>query len=319
VRDLYDPGQGSKEFHYAPKLQGKSEKGVTKDDVYEQQSGENSKEVAAEEKLQELKTEIEKAIEEKRGSPSSEGVLGDIEIKVDQRGLVIEIMDTEKSSMFASGQAVINNKAQSKLVEIGKILSKVSNPIDIEGHTDGNPFKSSRSRQYDNWNLSTDRANTARRVLESTGFEKGQIARVVGYADARPKDTSNPLNPANRRITISMRYSGRAKVELDGKQVYETSTNKPKVLIPPSKKDIQKPVDATVSPNDAGNALVDPVEQGANAQDVNKLTEMDQGLNVEVSTVVPEGAQVVQEEQGYVADQEKKTLIFENPDAFFKK
>src|SRR5690606_26500308 len=95
------------------------------------------------------------------------------------------------------------------------------NPIDIEGHTDGRPFKSAAA-SYDNWNLATDRANAARRVLEAAGMKKEQIARVVGYADQRPKTPEDLLNPANRRITISMRFTEQAQAALADAQAYET-------------------------------------------------------------------------------------------------
>lgn len=329
VRDLYDPGEGSKEHRYAPKVDGKTGVGVDNTNVFEKKGpGEN--EIASEEsKLQELKTEIEKAIEESKSSESKEGALGDIEIKVDQRGLVIEIMDTDKVSMFSSGQAVILPQAEQKLTEIAQILHKVSNPIDIEGHTDAKPFKGANKTRYDNWNLSTDRANAARRVLESAGFTRGQIARVVGYADERLKDSSNPYNPSNRRITISMRYTNRAKVALEGKQVFETSTNKkkedvaPKEQLPPE----VKPSEAKVV---EGTTFIQPYEELMPKQDPKTTSDTpapvvkkeqksnDRELRVEVSTVMPEGA----EEEAKIVpagSENKKPLIFESPDAFFKK
>jgi chemotaxis protein MotB len=308
VKELYDPGDGSKDFHYAPKLQGDSSRGLTEKEVFEQSGAQKSEE----EKLAELKTEIEKAIETSKNESSTEGVLGDIEIKIDQRGLVIEIMDTDKTSMFTSGQAVILPEAGRKLDEIAKILHKVSNPIDIEGHTDGNPFKSARKDKYDNWNLSMDRANAARRALESSGFTRAQIARVVGYADQRLKDPTNPLNSANRRITISMRFSNRAKSALDGKKVFETSTeNKPK----PVEVKKEEPVKVV-------KEVKTPIAELEMIQDLQEkeveVPQKETGLKVEVSTIVPEASEKEVTTEGTI-EENKKSLIFESSDAFFKK
>lgn len=326
VRDLYDPGEGSKEFRYAPKINGTSGKGTTEKDIFEKgqpgvdnpaSSTESQIQKNEESKLQELKTEIEKAIEESKANSQTEGVLGDIEIKVDQRGLVIEIMDTEKVSMFASGQAVIQPEAQKKLNEISKILMQVPNAIDIEGHTDGNPFRNKKNG-YDNWSLSTDRANAARRALEEAGFKHGQIARVVGYADERLKDPTNPLNPSNRRITISMRYSSRAKVALDGKQVFETSTNKKKEQVSHLPKEAATPAtQATVVATPSPETKASEAEEGGEEAEA-KPVQTQKGLKVEVSTVVPEDAEIV-EDSPKIADENKKSLIFESSDAFFKK
>ena len=329
VKELYDPGDGSKDFHYAPKLNGDSSKGMEKKEVVDS-SQEHSKDNQAagsteENKLTELKTEIEKAIEASKAGRESEGVLGDIEIKVDQRGLVIEIMDTDKVSMFSSGQAAILPEAEKKLAEISKILQQVSNPIDIEGHTDANPFKSGRKDKYDNWNLSMDRANAARRAIEASGFKKEQIARVVGYSDQRLKVPSDPLSSANRRITISMRYSNRAKVAFDGKQAYETSTaaKKPKPIETGVAKDSKalplkegevKPGIETPSTSAAGQVKKDLDLKNTQAENAKS----DKELRVEVSTIVPEAAEK-SEETRPVAEENKKSLIFESSDAFFKK
>lgn len=322
VRDLYDPGDGSKENRYAPKVDGKTGTGVDNTNVFEKKGPSEFDSKAEESKLQELKTEIEKAIEESKSAESKEGALGDIEIKIDQRGLVIEIMDTDKVSMFSSGQAVILPEAEKKLSEIANILHKVSNPIDIEGHTDAKPFKGSNSIRYDNWNLSTDRANAARRVLESSGFKRGQIARVVGYADERLKDTVNPLSSANRRITISMRYTNRAKVALEGKQIFETSSNKkkeePKVTEQP------KAQETKVVESEKFTQAKDQKENQPEEKDSQVLEkpeskkENPNELKVEVSTIVPEG-EVITNESPRAMDETKKPLIFESPDAFFKK
>ncbi len=359
VKELYDDGKGNREFRYAPQLDGGSDSGTSGETNLNMHKIEAETDIE-EQKLEALKTEIQKIIEKKTGDgkdgsvpESIEAILGEIEIKIDKRGLVIEIMDTEKASMFQVGQAGVMPAAESKLLEIGKLISEVSNPIDIEGHTDARPYKS-KDGKYDNWNLSTDRANSARKVLERSGFKKGQIARVVGYADMRPRDTDDPLNPANRRITISMRYSNRAKVALENTNLFETSSDKklPKVnnvtssqvktqktplisenfVIAPSIKPSAPSVTRSLTPAEGeetedttsdlnggsgieggeGEVKEAPIE--ASPQEVEK------GLKMELSTVVPEGGEIVPySNSGSKLDDEKKELIFGGDAKFFKK
>ncbi len=156
------------------------------------------------------------------GGDAAARVLGDVEVKVDQRGLHIEIMDTASASMFELGSNRIKVDAEGQLAQFAQILKTLPNPIDIEGHTDSRPFSGDRRLKYDNWDLSTDRANSARRILVAAGIKDTQIARVVGYADQRHRVKEDPFNPTNRRISISMRYSELASTALKGSNTQET-------------------------------------------------------------------------------------------------
>jgi chemotaxis protein MotB len=75
----------------------------------------------------------------------------------------------------------------------------------IEGHTDSRPF-SAHPEKYSNWELSTDRANAARRLMESTGLREGQVLQVRGFADQQLRDKEHPEAAANRRISVIVRY-----------------------------------------------------------------------------------------------------------------
>ncbi len=149
------------------------------------------------------------------------GLLGQLQVKLDQKGLHIEIMDTPTASMFSLGSARIRPEAEKELLAIAKVLLQLPNPVDIEGHTDSRPFRS-KQRRYDNWDLSIDRANSARRALVKVGMKKWQINRVVGFADRRLKVSKDPLHPSNRRISISMRFTEQAAKALSGSNVVET-------------------------------------------------------------------------------------------------
>ncbi|MBN8547972.1 MAG: OmpA family protein [Deltaproteobacteria bacterium] len=132
-------------------------------------------------------------------------LIGIVDVKVEADGLNIEIMDTAKSSMFASGSARILPDAQKAFDKIGSIIKGLPYSIDIVGHTDAKPF-SSRQGGYGNWELSSDRANAARRLLESEGIESKRITSVVGRADKDLKFPEDPQAPSNRRITLKMRF-----------------------------------------------------------------------------------------------------------------
>jgi chemotaxis protein MotB len=83
-------------------------------------------------------------------------------------------------------------------------LTKLPNTIVIEGHTDSKPF--SAEGGYSNWELSSDRANAARRVMAASGLRADQIKQVRGFADQRLMDTGDPSAAKNRRISIIVQY-----------------------------------------------------------------------------------------------------------------
>jgi chemotaxis protein MotB len=127
-----------------------------------------------------------------------------IEITITQEGLRIEMMESAKGTFFELGSA----KPTPALIELLKVLSvelgKMPNHISIEGHTDSKPY--SGSRQYDNWDLSSDRANEARRIMQAEGVKPGQVSQVRGFADQRLRLPQKPEDPSNRRISLIVQY-----------------------------------------------------------------------------------------------------------------
>jgi len=116
-------------------------------------------------------------------------------------GLRIQIQDKAAQVLFDSGSATLKSYTLSILKEIAKELGKLPNRVVIGGHTDAAQF-SSNGRT--NWELSSERANAARRVMESAagGLRPGQVRRVTGYADTIPIEGKDPKDPQNRRISI---------------------------------------------------------------------------------------------------------------------
>lgn len=117
-----------------------------------------------------------------------------------EEGLRIQIVDQEKSAMFDTGSTSMSAQAQKLMTLVSQAISKLPNKISITGHTDATPY--SGKTDYTNWELSADRANTARRALISQGFPEARIATVVGKADTENLIKDNANDPRNRRISI---------------------------------------------------------------------------------------------------------------------
>lgn len=127
-----------------------------------------------------------------------------IEITITQEGLRIELMESAKGTFFELGSA----KPTPALVELLQLLSKelgqLPNKISIEGHTDSKPY--SEHGTYDNWDLSSDRANEARRLMQAEGIRPDQLSQVRGFADQRLRLPKLPEDPSNRRISLIVQY-----------------------------------------------------------------------------------------------------------------
>lgn len=147
----------------------------------------------------------EKIKEEINASPELANILGAVDVSIDADSLNIEIMDTEKTSMFASGSAYIREEAREAFKKLASALQGVKNKIEIVGHTDAHPF-TSRNHGYSNWELSVDRANAARRLLTDDGVDQARILGVLGKADTQPRISSDPFAAGNRRITLKMKF-----------------------------------------------------------------------------------------------------------------
>ncbi|WP_306590372.1 flagellar motor protein MotB [Geothrix sp. 21YS21S-4] len=116
-------------------------------------------------------------------------------------GLRIQIQDKAAQVLFDSGSATLKAYTLSILKEIAKELGKLPNRVVIGGHTDAAQYA---NKAYTNWELSAERANAARRVMESAagGLRPKQVRRVTGYADTVPLEGKDPKDPQNRRISI---------------------------------------------------------------------------------------------------------------------
>jgi len=127
-----------------------------------------------------------------------------IEMTVTAEGLRIELLETEAGTFFQSGDSNPTPGGQELLVKLAEELGKLPNQVSIEGHTDAKPF--ARGGAYGNWELSTDRGNAARRLMQENGLGLKQVTQVRGFADQRLRKPAAPEDPSNRRISVIVLY-----------------------------------------------------------------------------------------------------------------
>jgi len=135
-----------------------------------------------------------------RSTPAISEFKEQLIIDITDEGLHIQIIDKDNRPMFDLGSAVLKSYAKVILREISPILNEMENRLSITGHTDASRYM--RSDGYGNWELSSDRANAARRELVKSGTPLNKIARVVGLASKFLLVKDNPMHPSNRRISI---------------------------------------------------------------------------------------------------------------------
>ncbi len=148
-------------------------------------------------RLEQLKEKLEKEIQSKK---ELQQLAKQIEIKITAEGLRVELLEGKNGTFYQSGSAQLSSSGQELLALLAAELKTLPNNLLIEGHTDATPY--SHGANYSNWELSADRANSARRLLQQDGVRQNQVTQVRGYADQLLRVPSNPYDPSNRRVTI---------------------------------------------------------------------------------------------------------------------
>ncbi len=145
------------------------------------------------------KQDIQKAIE-------SDGQLKELAknliIDMTPEGLRIQIVDQQGKSLFPLGSAKMYDDTYLLLSKVAQVITKLPNKVSINGHTDSVAYGD--KADYNNWDLSADRANAARRAITAAGLNPQRIANVSGKAEIDPLLPDDPTNPQNRRISIIM-------------------------------------------------------------------------------------------------------------------
>ena len=144
-----------------------------------------------------LQSELDRAVKD---DPSLAALRNQVVVNVTPEGLLIQLIDRERNRnlLFDVSSAELKPALVHLLQTISTVLAHNDQPIYVGGHTDARPFVGSSKS---NWELSFERANNARRVLESSGLN-GRVRRVVGYANSEPFNASDPYADENRRLSI---------------------------------------------------------------------------------------------------------------------
>jgi chemotaxis protein MotB len=152
--------------------------------------------------LQQIKEKLEQAMKQ---IPTFKAMQNQIKMTITTEGLRIDLLETKRGMFFATGNPTPTEAGGELLKVLAGELVKLPNKIVIEGHTDSTPYG---RPDYSNWELSADRANAARRILNESGLDSNRISQVRGFADQRLLLKNDPTNPSNRRISIIVRNQG---------------------------------------------------------------------------------------------------------------
>ncbi len=148
-----------------------------------------------------LKDKLEAAI---RQAPDVGKIKDQVQMSVTGEGLRIELLESTTNSFFESGNAQPTPSGDEILQLLAAQLGKLPNRLSVEGHTDSSPYVSATG--YSNWELSADRANTARKLIQQSGVRADQVDDVRGFADQKLRKPEDPTNASNRRVSIVVKY-----------------------------------------------------------------------------------------------------------------
>jgi chemotaxis protein MotB len=170
-----------------------------------------------------LKERIEQGIKAKK---DLQQLSKQIELTITPEGLRIELIEGKNGTFYEIGSARLSLSGQELLALLGGELKTLPNALLIEGHTDAAQY--SNDANYGNWELSADRANAARRLLQQDGVRGDQVTQVRGYADQLLRVKSNPFDPSNRRISILVKNDGAMVAALGHAQIVNGTDGAPK-------------------------------------------------------------------------------------------
>lgn len=202
--------------------------------------------------LEKLKARLEQEI---RARTDLEKLSKQIEITITPEGLRIELLEGRNGTFYEIGSAKLSASGQELLSLLAAELKTLPNSLLIEGHTDSTPYSNNGS--YSNWDLSADRANSARRILQQDGVRSNQVAQVRGYADMMLRMKDSPADPSNRRVSILIKNGSEPVPALSAGRVVDGSAPLPGAPVQPM------PGQPKASHDIAGQHGVPPVLESA--------------------------------------------------------
>ena len=154
--------------------------------------------------VHDIQNRIEQAL---RQMPDFARLQKNIAVSVTGDGLRIDLLENEQGMFFVSGNPTPTPTGERLLGALATELGKMPNDVVIEGHTDARPFRyAGAANHYGNWELAADRANAARRVLQSYGVRAEQVVEVRGFAAQHLLNPKDPNDPRNRRVSVVVRF-----------------------------------------------------------------------------------------------------------------
>jgi len=151
--------------------------------------------------MNKIKDKLEQAI---HSSAALEKIREHVVFTVTGEGLRVELLEGESSTFFESGNSNPTGFGKELLQKLAQEIGKLPNKVTMEGHTDSRAFTGGEN--YTNWELSSDRANAARRWMVANGMRADQVTQVRGFADQSPRDAAHPEDATNRRVTLVIQY-----------------------------------------------------------------------------------------------------------------
>lgn len=148
-----------------------------------------------------LAAQLEALVKSSTDDPTLKGLASHLQVSNTPEGMLIELVDDKDNFLFPVGSASLKPAAAGLLGALAPVFARMRNRLEVHGHSDGRKFESATSKN-NNWNLSFERANEARRVLEAAGVPAGKITGVQARADTQPLNKKDPLAPENRRLAI---------------------------------------------------------------------------------------------------------------------
>jgi chemotaxis protein MotB len=153
--------------------------------------------------IDKLKQSLEASM---RKLPGFQNFAQNVQFTVTGEGLRIELLEQDKGLFFETGSSRPTGNGQRLFNLLAEQISALPNTIAIEGHTDSHGLRSQTLEAYGNWELSCDRANTARRIMLAAGLRSEQVTEIRGYADHHTLIPANPADSRNRRVSVIVKY-----------------------------------------------------------------------------------------------------------------
>lgn len=172
--------------------------------------------------MQKLKDQIEAIIMQQADLHQ---LSNQILITITNEGLRMDLLESKGSTFFEEGSSKLSPSGVKLLTLVASQVKLLPNKLLIEGYTDAAPF--SKGGDYTNWELSEDRANAARRLMQHNGVGPNQVAEVRGYGDQMLRVPARPLDPSNRRVSLIVKWMRAPETKtMQAKPAVQSSTER---------------------------------------------------------------------------------------------